>query len=69
MPTFNHVSMDGDEENDNGEGEMDEGGGEEGPVSTKIAEFSFSRALRMRRICSTNDDFRKQSSELKTHLL
>ena len=29
----------------------------------------FSQALRMRRICSINDDFRKRSSELKTHLL
>ena len=29
----------------------------------------FSQALRMCRICSTNDDFRKRSSELKTHLL
>ena len=29
----------------------------------------FSQALRMRCICSTNNDFRKQSSELKTHLL
>ena len=29
----------------------------------------FSQALRMRRICSTNDDFRKRSTELKIHLL
>ena len=31
--------------------------------------ISFSQALRMRCICSTNGDFRKPSSELKTHLL
>ena len=29
----------------------------------------FSQALRMRRICSTNDDFKKRSLELKSHLL
>ena len=29
----------------------------------------FSQALRMSRICSTNDDFKKRSLELKSHLL
>ena len=29
----------------------------------------FSQALRMCRICSTNDDFKKRSLELKSHLL
>ena len=29
----------------------------------------FSQALRMRRICSSNDDFQKRCAELKSHLL